>query len=456
MALTDSFKARDIREYLDATHMRGKNITFLDDFSRDEIQSLFYAAEMLEPFMRTGTDLLKGKVLYTLFFQPSTRTRCSHENAMHRLGGAVITEADPTHNSSVAKNESLADSLRVTSEYADVIVMRHPNDVEALGALKEIEGHCAPVISGGYGHVTHPTQGLLDSYTCWRAFGDLSKVTVAIASPDLSRARSGQSFALALAAMGAKIIYTGTSELRTPDIVREKLCKMGAQFEEHFDLTQKQHEELYMDKGVDLIYLPGCSVKKDDPNREDFVNNPRLKSKALQLLPRQRRIRPVYVRPLSHQPVTQTLQISTCIEVAVRTVTTVAFEPVLFTLSNGTACRTGLACVFGVNKHHADADTTGFVDDHLLKLAERPTVQPGTNSESRPDPFPDMGKIFQDDQSFSLRLSFFYDLFADHVIHLFHMSSFSARDSFQRAFGVSRTIALKTSSVTQELVAVIL
>ena len=271
MALTDSFKARDIREYLDATHMRGKNITFLDDFSRDEIQSLFYAAEMLEPFMRTGTDLLKGKVLYTLFFQPSTRTRCSHENAMHRLGGAVITEVDPTHNSSVAKNESLADSLRVTSEYADVIVMRHPDDKEAMGALEEIKGHCAPVISGGYGHVTHPTQGLLDSYTCWRAFGDLSKVTVAIASPDLSRARSGQSFALALAAMGAKIIYTGTSELRTPDIVREKLCKMGAQFEEHFDLTQKQHEELYMDKGVDLIYLPGCSVKKDDPNREDFM-----------------------------------------------------------------------------------------------------------------------------------------------------------------------------------------
>ena len=203
MALTDSFKARDIREYLDATHMRGKNITFLDDFSRDEIQSLFYAAEMLEPFMRTGTDLLKGKVLYTLFFQPSTRTRCSHENAMHRLGGAVITEADPTHNSSVAKNESLADSLRVTSEYADVIVMRHPDDKEAMGALEEIKGHCAPVISGGYGHVTHPTQGLLDSYTCWRAFGDLSKVTVAIASPDLSRARSGQSFALTLAAMGA-------------------------------------------------------------------------------------------------------------------------------------------------------------------------------------------------------------------------------------------------------------
>ena len=226
MALDANFKARDIREVLEATHMRGRNITFLDDFSREEILNLYRAAEMLEPFMRTGTNLLDGKVLYTLFFQPSTRTRCSHEDAMCRLGGSVITEADPTHNSSVAKNESLADSLRVTSEYADVIVMRHPDDKEALGALKEIEGHCSPVISGGYGHVTHPTQGLLDSYTCWRAFGDL-------ATPDLSRARSGQSFALALAAMGAKIIYTGTSELRTPEIVREKLKAMGANFEEH-------------------------------------------------------------------------------------------------------------------------------------------------------------------------------------------------------------------------------
>ena len=90
MALDQNFKHLDIREELENTHMRGRNITFLDDFTRDEIQSLFQAAQMLEPFMRTGTDLLKGKVLYTLFFQPSTRTRCSHENAMHRLGGSVI------------------------------------------------------------------------------------------------------------------------------------------------------------------------------------------------------------------------------------------------------------------------------------------------------------------------------------------------------------------------------
>nr|WP_225757925.1 hypothetical protein [Cardiobacterium sp. Marseille-Q4385] len=271
MALNSQFKTLDIREVLAETHMKGKNITFLDDFSRDELLALFRAAEMLEPFLRTGLNLLQGKVLYTLFFQPSTRTRCSHENAMLRLGGNVITESDPTHNSAVAKNESLYDSLRVTSEYADVIVMRHPDDKEALGALAELGPYVSPVISGGYGHVTHPTQGLLDCYTCWRAFGDLTNTTVAIATPDLSRARSGQSFALALAAMGAKIIYTGTSELRTPEIVRNKLVAMGADFEEHFDLTMKQNEELYADKGVDVIYLPGSSLKKDDPNREDFM-----------------------------------------------------------------------------------------------------------------------------------------------------------------------------------------
>lgn len=271
MALDNHFKTLDIREVLAETHMKGKNITFLDDFSRSELLALFRAAQMLEPFLRTGVDLLRGKTLYTLFFQPSTRTRCSHENAMLRLGGNVITEADPLHNSSAAKNESLYDSLRVTSEYADVIVMRHPNDKEALSALEQLAGYASPIISGGYGHVTHPTQGLLDAYTCWRAFGDLENATVAISTPDLSRARSGQSFALALAAMGAKIVYTGTSELRTPEVVRQKLTAMNANFEEHFDLTEKQNEALYADAGVDLIYLPGCSVKKDDPNREDFM-----------------------------------------------------------------------------------------------------------------------------------------------------------------------------------------
>jgi aspartate carbamoyltransferase catalytic subunit len=139
-------------------------------------------------------------------------------------------------------------------------------DLEALGS------DSVPIISGGYGNVTHPTQGLLDMYTAWRVLGgDFQAMTVMIATPDLSRARSGQSFALGLARMGARIVYSGTTGLRTPDVIREKLDAMGARYEEHNDLTISQQEELIADQGIDLLYLPGCSVKKGDPGRDDFM-----------------------------------------------------------------------------------------------------------------------------------------------------------------------------------------
>ncbi len=204
MVLDADFKVRDIREVLDAAHMRGKNITFLNDFSRGKILSFCKAAEMLELFMRMGTDLLKGKVLCTLFFQLSIRMRCLHENAMHRLGGSVITEAEPTHNSFVAKNELLADNLRVTSEYADVIALRR------LGRQESARRSRSDRRSLRADHLARlrPSdalgEGPLDSCPCRRAFGDLSNTTVATAVPDLSSVRSGQSFALALAEMGAK------------------------------------------------------------------------------------------------------------------------------------------------------------------------------------------------------------------------------------------------------------
>ena len=271
MKLTKEFGPNDINNQIEATGIKGPHLTFIDDLSPNELENVCKTAAMLEPFWRCGVPLLDGKVLCTQFFQPSTRTRFSHETAMSRLGGNVITESNPLVSSSVAKGESLYDSLRVTSQYADVIVLRHPDDA-VIDTINELGENSSPIISGGYGNVTHPTQGLLDMYTAYRALGgDFKNMTVMIATPDLSRARSGQSFGLGLARMGAKLIYSGTTGLETSEVIREKLDAMKANYTEVNDLTIKQQEELIADEGVDLVYLPGCSVKKGDPGREDFL-----------------------------------------------------------------------------------------------------------------------------------------------------------------------------------------
>ena len=272
MVLTSEFAPKDIYTQIERTGIQGRNLTFIDDLSPDELENLFITAEMLEPFWRSGLELLRHRILCTLFFQPSTRTRFSHETAMYRLGGNVLTESNPLISSAAAKNESLYDSIRVISQYADVLVLRHPDDERVLADIEQLGADTVPIISGGYGNVTHPTQGLLDMYTAWRVLGgDFSAMTVMIATPDLSRARSGQSFALGLARMGARILYSGTTGLRTPDVILEKLDAVNGNYEEHNDLTIAQQEDLIADEGIDLLYLPGCSVKKGDPGRDDFM-----------------------------------------------------------------------------------------------------------------------------------------------------------------------------------------
>ena len=121
----------------------------------------------------------------------------------------------------------------------------------------------APVISGGWGNVTHPTQGLLDVYTIYRALGRFEGVKVMIASSDLSRARSGHSFALGLATMGAELVYVGTSVNPIPQLVMDKIKATGAKVTVHNDLTSEEYMDCMAE--VDACYLPGCSVPKNDP-----------------------------------------------------------------------------------------------------------------------------------------------------------------------------------------------
>lgn len=269
MSLCKSFTPMNIADKLEETGLRGKNFVFLTDWTKEQLTSLFEAAEMMEPFSKHQLTLMQGRILSTIFFQPSTRTRFSTENSMIRLGGSVLTESNPAHSSSTAKGESLSDYLRTVSTYADIIALRH---YDADDVFLSLGGATVPVISGGWGNITHPTQGLLDLYTCYRAFGDFENMKIMIATSDLSRARSGHSFAMGLAQMGAEIVYVGTSVNKIPTVIEDKLKEAGANYTVHNDLKNDEMMELM--GGCQACYLPGCSVPKDDPEaRAAFLDD---------------------------------------------------------------------------------------------------------------------------------------------------------------------------------------
>jgi aspartate carbamoyltransferase catalytic subunit len=259
-----SNKIKTIETLVNEIRFVGESLLSINDLTNDQIYGLFELARSLEPWNRSKIDLLPGKVMSTLFFQPSTRTRMSFETAMHRLGGSVISEANPMVTSSAAKEESLVDMMKVVSKYANIIVIRHPNDVEARDGVTYSE---VPVINGGFGDWEHPTQALLDLYTLWRTHNRIEGLSVTIASADLVAARTGHSMAYGLARMGANVTLASPEKNRTPSSVIEKLDTGNTTVKEVFDLNQDQFNDLISD--MDLVYLPGCSAPKG-PESEAF------------------------------------------------------------------------------------------------------------------------------------------------------------------------------------------
>ena len=253
---TDS-KIHTVRSLVQKINFEGCSLLSINDLSNDQIYGMFDLAKTLEPWNRSIIPLVTGNIMSTLFFQPSTRTRMSFETAMHRLGGAVISEANPLVTSSAAKEESLADMLKVVSKYANVIVMRHFNDVEARQAASYSE---SPIINGGWGHWEHPTQALLDLYTLWRMYGRIEGLKVCVASPDLVEARTGHSMAQGLARLGAKVTLASMKSKRIPEDVMQKINSAGVHVEESFDHTQESFNNLISE--MHLVYLPGCSAPK--------------------------------------------------------------------------------------------------------------------------------------------------------------------------------------------------
>jgi len=187
----------------------GRDIISIKDFAREEIDYILEIAEAMEPIAKKGSDMLKGKILATLFFEPSTRTRLSFEAAMHKLGGSAIGFAE-AEIASVHKGENLADTIRVVENYADVIALRHPREGAARLAAEFAE---APVINCGSGGEEHPTQALLDLYTMKKEKGEIDSLSIAMVG-DLRFGRTVHSLAYALSLYDVNLYFVSPALLR--------------------------------------------------------------------------------------------------------------------------------------------------------------------------------------------------------------------------------------------------
>ncbi len=198
---------------------RFRHLISIDDLSKDDIIYILDRAEEFEDiaFGKKKSNILEGKILANLFFEPSTRTRMSFETAMKRLGGDVINMT-AQEASSIAKGETLADTVRVISKYVDVIVIRHPLE----GSARFVAEHSdVPVINAGDGAGQHPTQTLLDLYTI-RKESRLEGLKIALMG-DLKYSRTVHSLIKALTLFNAKIYLISPESLRLPDEFLEDL-----------------------------------------------------------------------------------------------------------------------------------------------------------------------------------------------------------------------------------------
>ncbi len=224
------------------------DLVSIEDLAVPEIERIFSLADGFAQKLERGEPLnvASGLVMATLFYEPSTRTRLSFESAMHRLGGAVISSAD-MQASSAAKGESLADTVRVVSGYADLIVIRHPRDGAARVAADY--SPCA-IINAGDGSREHPTQTLCDLFILRKKKGQLKGLTVALCG-DLKFGRTVHSLIYALARFGANILAVPTGGMEVPAYVLERLAA-----ERNYSLSTVTMDELKsLAGGLDALYL---------------------------------------------------------------------------------------------------------------------------------------------------------------------------------------------------------
>lgn len=241
--------------------MKLKHVIKSQQFDRDLLTEIFNTSQQMESVFENGqSKLLSGKILASLFYEPSTRTRLSFESAMMRLGGRIITTENAKEFSSAAKGENIEDTIRVVQSYADAIVIRHyeSGTAEKASLFSDI-----PIINAGDGPGQHPTQALTDLYTIQKELGAIDDISIAMVG-DLQNGRTVRSLCYLLSKYkNIKVYFVSPDVVKMRDDIKDYLTKYRVSFTEESNLLE-------VAKKVDVIYQTRIQKERFSNNPEDF------------------------------------------------------------------------------------------------------------------------------------------------------------------------------------------
>ena len=257
---------------------KNRDIISINDFSKEELLYILKVAKQME--LSPKDNLLRGKILAALFFEPSTRTRLSFVSAMKQLGGKVIGFSN-TNVTSVQKGESLWDTIKMTSQYSDVIVIRNPLEGSARLAA---EASPVPVINGGDGSNQHPTQTLLDLYTILKTRGNLENLRIGFVG-DLKYGRTVHSLVIALSHFNPTFYFIAPDELQIPESYLDELFQKKVKYFKTSDLSR-------FSKEMDILYVTRIQKERfpDPLEYEKFKGIYRIDMEFLQRVRKDMRI----------------------------------------------------------------------------------------------------------------------------------------------------------------------
>lgn len=242
--------------------MKNRSLISINDYSKEEILKIIELSSFFENKENQSMDYLKGKVIATLFFEPSTRTRLSFETAINRLGGRVIGFSD-SRSTSATKGESLKDTIAMVSRYADLIVMRHPLEGSAKYAS---EVSSVPIINAGDGANQHPTQTLLDLFSIFKTQGKLEDLDLCMVG-DLKYGRTIHSLLMAMSHFNPSYCFVAPEELKIPEEYKQFCREKNIPFYEH----EKMEPSI---PTADILYMTRVQQERfSDPMEYEKVKN---------------------------------------------------------------------------------------------------------------------------------------------------------------------------------------